>query len=239
VFYSAFNGNGANWRIGKMYLAMSQPGATGSSTTGVYTNTNPQVNLGFKSTDSVVLFYDRKAEQTVTSAATGDLDVKTGFVSKTGTNTGDSFLLDIAPFYAPGPRDWQKYKSNDVDVTVGLDKVNFSEYNDQTNALFFDPKEYLPHTLFRGVALTFHTDGESGARCFDGYVSLVSKSSWLSETITLGGQKVGTLSVFKQTDGRFRFFVNLDSDSSYPRAIACHIANVGALLDMIGRPLVK
>jgi hypothetical protein len=49
-------------------LAMSQPGATGSSLTGVYTNANPQVNLGFKSTDSVVLFYERKAVQNVTSA---------------------------------------------------------------------------------------------------------------------------------------------------------------------------
>ncbi len=88
------NNNGTNWRIGYSVLAMSDPNNTGTSTTGVYTNTNPQVNFGFTSNDTVVLHYERMAQQGKSLSGSVGISPKNVFFAKGGTgnkNTSSTY----------------------------------------------------------------------------------------------------------------------------------------------------
>jgi hypothetical protein len=101
IWYGAYSVAGI-WSIGYGVLAMSQPGATGTSLTGTYTNTDPQINLGFRSSDSVVLHYERLAKQCHQNITVGDglLDIKgEAILTNTGTNTGNSTLINYTNFY--------------------------------------------------------------------------------------------------------------------------------------------
>lgn len=55
--------NGTDISVGYGILALSQNDGSGTSLNGTYTNLNPQVNFGFKSSDTVVLHYETIAKQ--------------------------------------------------------------------------------------------------------------------------------------------------------------------------------
>jgi len=99
-----FGANHTTWQIGYGIIAMSDTANSGSSTTGVYANTAPQVNLGFKAADSVILHYERLAHQGfgIPGGSEIELTPKNYVVSNSDTTnnvTGNDLTEQYSPDY--------------------------------------------------------------------------------------------------------------------------------------------
>ena len=245
-----WNYDGANYRIGYSVLAMSDPNNTGSSTTGVYTNTNPQVNFGFKSNDTIVLHYERMALQTdFTKTIYADtLDIKKIYACNYGTSNGDPLGLMVYNQWYPGVNnDIHTSYENPVQSTANVyDNISsdkFIEFLDK-NFLLFDTSEILGRTFFRNVeypttAIAAASSGNTLSLHNNLLSNYIETDEYYQETGNVRGGTMGTLGIIKTTNGELLFHINYEHGSQAARKIAYLIGVMSTPLTMIGRPLIK
>lgn len=230
--------SGVSGKIGRMIFAMSQPGATGSSLTGVYTNTSPQVNLGFKSTDTVVLHYERKVEQRKRELGTELVIPKHTILMSSLGGVGE----DLGAYYAAFP----KYLRNNADVISTIDDNLVSTLLDSSNTLAILNKHIYP---FDSVELVF-SDGSWTSKK-DGFLLAgvgampvtVNGLNWslkqLFKVTTTGQQVIISFNVAKKDSELYLRVGGQPSISGSDSGRIVDLYNSTARVDLVGRPLVK
>ena len=232
VFYTGYEGS--NWRIGRMVLAMSDQNNTGTSATGVYVNTTPQISLGFGSLDSVVLDYERKAKQPQLITETVDIIPKNILAFDNISN------LNRLPIH-------EGNIANDLtSLNTGFSQTMLEDDGYVYRDGWYYLSDSMISKLFPAILKNITPSIETHVAFKDDYtVAYPSINAeypelselWLVNGVTGGGSKITTSIV--RSGGKVMFCVNPEPSYAATRLISYLLGNAPSFFDMIGRPLVK
>ena len=246
--------DGSNYRIGYSVLAMSDPNNTGSSTTGVYTNTNPQVNFGFKSNDTIVLHYERIAQQKSAKAETLDIWPKDiSWVGKpalgaTPTTAFNSLQLSSVLNYSRlgtilrlDPSQYSINSSKDLKYRYGIYMASALDYVEEYYRITYGTGSFEGFTF---EDLRMNITPESNILKGDySRITFSSPSQYRLNGVTSDKNEetlnclIGT-SIAKRDNGEVIMLIGFVSAAIH-LPIFYAIGALGATIPMLGRPLVK
>jgi hypothetical protein len=246
--------NNSHWEIGYGVLAMSDPNNTGSSTTGVYTNTNPQVNFGFTSNDTIVLHYERIAQQKSAKAETLDVWPKdVSWVSKPAlggepTTAFNSLELtslitynNLGTILRLDPSQYSINSNKDLKYRYGIYMTSALDYVEEYYRISYGTGSYEGFT-FEDVRMNITPDsnilkGDYSSITFSSpaqYRLNGSESNKNEETLNC---LIGT-SIAKRDNGEIIMLIGF-VNASIHHPIFYAIGALGATIPMLGRPLLK
>jgi predicted GH43/DUF377 family glycosyl hydrolase len=229
MWYSA--SDGPNTRIGYGVLAMSDPNNVGSSLTGVYTNTNPQINLGFKSSDSVVLHYERKALQYNTKIAGKGKIYPKHIAITDDKNYGEIFLSSV-------PSEGYHSIVKSYPRSVWGYENDFRESTLYPRITWIAPFDIKKLGLSDGMELDFTLNLDSSVK------NIRYSIGWAltADDAMFGYPNIGNTStgrgflILKSTNGSVHIMTTNFGDNNI---ISYILGQMGFSTEMIGRPLLK
>jgi hypothetical protein len=246
MWVSELQGNSSNiWEIHYAVLAMSDPNNVGSSLTGVYTNTSPQVNLGFKANDTVVLNYERKAFQT--EALGGEVEYVGKHVVVNENKVAGMHKYSWGVFnYEQQFQSPSQIDPSEFGYGIG-DALRDSPYQDpearDMQLCDWDNLSSRVPRRFKGT-LTVQTESWSKSKnserifIYTEDIDTNSSGSWISETIDTLEQAAWTFhSLRSKSKGSLHILIGLMLRSNYD--VLYMAGSVGISQPMIGRPLIK
>jgi hypothetical protein len=250
--YEMYYGSYMAGEIHRGVLAMSDPNNVGSSLTGVYTNATPQVNLGFKSNDTLILHYDRLAMQhTSTPLIDSDVTIKEGFATTAGTGVSNNVsLLNYNNWYDINHPSYEVPNGSVASVysnTRIQQYIDALEYGVGVEFKWFKPSELgFTDEVLRGIDYVsdptpsnFHNPARPA---FSAYASINAKypkyALAYQSTGNERGGTIGIMGVIKNDRGLY-FQISFDHGSQALRLFAYTVGVLAHPIALVGRPLVK
>lgn len=212
------------------------PMASAYSGTGAHTNASPQVNLGLKSTDTVVLHYDRKAKQPQVKAMTVDIEPKA--ILSAANDTG------ISRFPWPinlGHPDVVGMFYNRVDLDPSIARMGYETYG----AWHHVPVEIITSfsgKILKDISLTTVNYSSILTTFLTGIAGIESKyprmSTFYGNSANDYNAEILVFSLMRN-EGHIMMSVSTEATWAADRRYSYMLGNTVAPFNMIGRPLVK